>query len=80
MNEIENKLKKIISVIFLVNENKINYESSNENIKEWDSLKHLSLVLAIEEEFNIRFTNDETLQLTSFKNILEILKNNHKIQ
>ncbi len=79
MNEIENKLKKIISVIFLVNENKINYESSNENIKEWDSLKHLSLVLAIEEEFNIRFTNDETLQLTSFKNIVEILKNNHKI-
>ena len=79
MNEIENKLKKIISVIFLVNENKINYESSNENIKEWDSLKHLSLVLAIEEEFNIRFTNDETLQLTSFKNIVEIIKNNHKI-
>ena len=79
MNEIENKLKKIISVIFLVNENKINDESSNENIKEWDSLKHLSLVLAIEEEFNIRFTNDETLQLTSFKNIVEILKNNHKI-
>ena len=79
MNEIENKLKKIISVIFLVNENKINYESSNENIKEWDSLKHLSLVLAIEEEFNIRFTNDETLQLTSFKKIAEILNNNHKI-
>ncbi len=79
MKEIENKLKKIISVIFLVNENKINDESSNENIKEWDSLKHLSLVLAIEEEFNIRFTNDETLQLTSFKNIVEILKNNHKI-
>ena len=79
MKEFENKLKKIISVIFLVNENKINDESSNENIKEWDSLKHLSLVLAIEEEFNIRFTNDETLQLTSFKNIVEILKNNHKI-
>ena len=79
MKEIENKLKKIISVIFLINENKINDESSNENIKEWDSLKHLSLVLAIEEEFNIRFTNDETLQLTSFKNIVEILKTNHKI-
>ena len=59
--------------------NKKALHASNENIKEWDSLKHLSLVLAIEEEFNIRFTNDETLQLTSFKNIAEILKNNHKI-
>ena len=79
MSEIETKLKKIISVIFLIDQNQINNQSSNENIKEWDSLKHLSLVLAIEEEFNIRFTNDETLQLTSFKNIVEILKNNHKI-
>tara|TARA_Y100000996_G_C22438897_1_gene608950 strand:- start:383 stop:622 length:240 start_codon:yes stop_codon:yes gene_type:complete len=79
MSEIETKLKKIISVIFLIDQNQINNQSSNENIKEWDSLKHLSLVLAIEEEFNIRFSNDETLQLTSFKNIVEILKNNHKI-
>ena len=79
MSEIETKLKKIISVIFLIDQNQINNQSSNENIKEWDSLKHLSLVLAIEEEFNIRFSNDETLQLTSFKKIAEILKNNHKI-
>ena len=79
MSEIETKLKKIISVIFLIDQNQINNQSSNENIKEWDSLKHLSLVLAIEEEFNIRFSNDETLQLTSFKNIVEIIKNNHKI-
>ena len=64
MSEIETKLKKIISVIFLIDQNQINNQSSNENIKEWDSLKHLSLVLAIEEEFNIRFTNDETSSIS----------------
>ncbi len=74
MSDIENKIKKILSVIFLINENKININSSNQNIEQWDSLKQLSLILAIEEEFNIHLSNEETLLLVDFKSILKVVR------
>ena len=74
MQKLESQIKKIMSVIFLINENKINIESSNQNIEQWDSLKQLSLILAIEEEFNIHLSNDEILLLVDFKSILKIVK------
>ena len=36
MSDIENKIKKILSVIFLINEKKININSSSQNIEQWD--------------------------------------------
>ena len=80
MSDIENKIKKILSVIFLINENKININSSNQNIEQWDSLKQLSLILAIEEEFNIHLSNEETLLLVDFKSILKVVRGKVKKQ
>ena len=78
MNEIEKKLTKIMSIVFAIDESKIDTNSSNQNIEAWDSLKHLSLILAIEEEFNIHFTNKETALINDFKTIVDIIQNNHK--
>ena len=77
-NEIEKKLKRIMSIVFTIDESKIDTNTSNQNIEAWDSLKHLSLILAIEEEFNIRFTNKETALINDFKTIVDIIQNNHK--
>ena len=78
MNEIEKKLTKIMSIVFVIDESKIDTNSSNQNIEAWDSLKHLSLILTIEEEFNIHFTNKETALINDFKTIVDIIQNNHK--
>ena len=77
INEIEKKLKKIMSIVFTIDESKIDANTSNQNVEAWDSLKHLSLILAIEEEFNIRFTNKETALINDFKTIVDIIQNNH---
>ena len=79
INEIEKKLKKIMSIVFTIDESKIDINTSNQNVEAWDSLKHLSLILAIEDEFNIRFTNKETTLINDFKTIMDILQNNHKL-
>ena len=47
MNETEKKLKHIMSIVFNIDIKKINLSSSNLNTKNWDSLKHLNLVIAI---------------------------------
>lgn len=69
----EEKLIKIFCNIFNVNENEISNKSSPENLENWDSLTHMDLVVSVEEEFEIRLTSDEIIEMKNFKMIKEIL-------
>lgn len=51
----------------------VNERSSPETIANWDSLKHMNLVLALEEEFSVRFTDDEIMSMLSVQRILGTL-------
>ena len=65
------KLYKIISKVFNVDSNKINDETSPENLDEWDSFNFYVLLDEIENEFKMKFDLDETLEI---KNIGDIKK------
>ena len=52
---------------------KINASSSPENIDTWDSVHHLNLVLALEQEFDLQFEPEEIDQMKDVQHILEIL-------
>lgn len=71
----EQKLKKIIADLFKIKEDEINDESSMDNIANWDSLKHMNLIIAIEEQFEITLSADEIVEMTSFVKIKQILRN-----
>tara|TARA_Y100000590_G_C15594416_1_gene967444 strand:+ start:1021 stop:1230 length:210 start_codon:yes stop_codon:yes gene_type:complete len=54
-------------------------EKFNENLKyneidEWDSIGHMSLIAAIEEEYKITFETDDIVDFSSFKKGIELLK------
>ena len=49
-------------------------QASPETIPTWDSLQHLNLVLALEEEFRIQFTPEEVEQLLSVEVTAAILE------
>lgn len=74
MVEIENKLKKIFSLVLRVPVKSIKKKSNPENISNWDSLAHMNLILAIEQSFGIKFNSKEIPELFSFESILLILK------
>ena len=42
--------------------------------KYWDSLKHIELILYLQDFFNIKFTNKEINKLSSVKYIISIVK------
>ena len=44
------------------------------NSAAWDSLFHLTLVLAIEQEFGVTLTDIDVLELSSFSSALQILE------
>jgi len=52
----------------------LNEESSPDNVKNWDSLKHMNLILALEEEFDVSFSDEEIVELLSVEIIVETLK------
>jgi len=70
----EEKLKNIFSELFKIDKNTVNPNSSINNIERWSSLMHFKLIAMIEEEFKISFDEEEFLKLTSFGEILKILK------
>jgi acyl carrier protein len=71
----ENKLKNVLSIVFNVDINKINNESSPDSIPNWDSLAHMNLVVALEEEFDVEFNDDEINEMLNYALIKEILNN-----
>lgn len=75
MENIKDRLFTVMIDVLQVDESKINIDTSPETIKEWDSLKHMLLLMAIEEEFEFRFTDDEMTQCISVESIMSVLKN-----
>jgi acyl carrier protein len=57
---IQNKILRILSSILKADIKKLKeYLKSSKNINNWDSLSHIKIIMAIEEEFNIKFSNKE---------------------
>lgn len=71
----ENRLKEIMSGVFNLNTQDINEEASMETIPAWDSKKHMELITAIEENFDIPMLSmEEIVAMVRFDKIKEILK------
>lgn len=45
-----------------------------QGIDQWDSVGHMSLVAAIEDEFDIQLDTDDIIDMSSFEKAQEILK------
>lgn len=58
----------------------IHTDSTPEHIDNWDSIQHVSLMVAIEEQYSVEFTPDEISHMESIGMIAEMLsgKLNHR--
>lgn len=56
---------RIAADVFAVPAGELRPESSPDTIPNWDSLHHLNLVLALEQEFAVEFSPEEIEQLLS---------------
>jgi acyl carrier protein len=47
------------------------------SIKEWDSLKHVEIMFAVEDEFSVSFTEEELAELDSVERIVDAVLEKH---
>ncbi|MEY8283641.1 acyl carrier protein [Lachnospiraceae bacterium 50-23] len=67
---IKEKLQEVFREVFEDEEIVLREEMTAEDIEDWDSLTHIQLIEAIEEEFDIRFILQE---ITGLSNVGEFL-------
>ena len=70
MNELYNRLNEVFRDVFDDETIVVNENTTADDIEDWDSLEHINLVVAIENEFGIKFSMGET---TSLKNVGEMV-------
>ncbi len=44
--------------------------SSPDSVDAWDSLRHMNLVLALEEEFGVKFSDEQIMTMSSVERIV----------
>lgn len=70
------EIKDFVANFFNIPPSSITNESgiARGDIEGWDSLSHLNLILAIEENYKIQFDMDEIFTLNTFEKIEKAVK------
>ena len=68
------KYSEIFKNALNIDGDKLNENLKYNEIDEWDSIGHMTLVAALEEEFKITLETDDIVDFSSFKKGKEILK------
>jgi len=70
---LSDRVRGIIADVLEVSIASIRPDSSPETVDTWDSVHHLNLVLALEQEFGLQFEPEEIDQMKDMQRILAIL-------
>ena len=67
------RVEEVVSRVFGVEPGGIDDSSSPESVEGWDSMGHLNLVAALEQDFNVSIDIGDVMEMVSVKKIREIL-------
>lgn len=73
------KYKETFIKSLSITEDKFNEKIKYNEIEEWDSIGHMTLISGLEESFKITFETDDIIDFSSFKKGQEILSKKYKV-
>jgi acyl carrier protein len=75
MSPNEQKLRLVLSGLLGVSSDSISDATSKDTMDAWDSVKHLNIVLTLEEQFGVSFDEQVALEIESVPQIRTALIN-----
>ena len=63
-----------MAVVFGVDQSEITADSSMDTIEKWDSLKHMKMIMALEQEFEVMFDDEDVVEMLSVPLIIIAIK------
>jgi acyl carrier protein len=73
MTASETKLKQVMADVFMIDAGAIDDSTSVDTVEKWDSLHHLTLVLALEQNFSVTLTPEQTVEILNYPLIKMVL-------
>lgn len=70
----QDKLKNVVATVLNVEISRIDANASSDTIESWDSLRHMNLVLALEDEFGVSLPDGEAANATSYPLLVLVLQ------
>jgi len=70
---VDQRIKEIMADVLNLDSKSIDETTAKDHIESWDSLNHINLVMAIEQEFQVSFDVSEIESMLSFSDIMEVL-------
>ena len=74
MEEIYERLNEVFRDVFYDNSIEVNEDTTADDIEDWDSLNHITLIDAVESEFGVRFTMGEVSGMKNVGEMAQIIK------
>ena len=70
MQDFDNRIQDVFRTVFDKPDLILRDDMQANDVEGWDSLNHVTLIMTIEDEFNIKFTTKEVM---GFQNVGEML-------
>lgn len=78
MEEIYERLNDVFRDVFDDDSITVNEDTTANDIEDWDSLNHITLIDAVESEFKVRFTMGEVSGMKNVGEMAQIIKERAK--
>ena len=72
--DIQEKVIQVLINIFQVSPDKISTETTSDNVENWDSMNHINMILALEQEFGISYDEEQAVSMLSVGEIIDATK------
>jgi acyl carrier protein len=70
----ENALRHVMGTVLEVPADTVGPTTDMDTVENWDSLRHLTLVLALEQEFGVQIDDEDAGSITSYPLIKLVLE------
>ena len=72
--DVQEKVIQVLVNILQVLPEEISTKTTSDDVEKWDSMNHINMILALEQEFGIRYDEEQVVSMLSVGEIIEATK------